>query len=208
MLEIREPVISETQLREIIPVRPTNSAKKDSDRLNDVARAFLALCPFMVMSTAGREGRHAVSPKGDPAGFVHVHDERTLIIPDRLGNHRLDSFLNLLTDPRVGLIFMIPGHTETLRVAGTGQIARDESLRAPFAVNGRPPDLVLVVHVEQVFMHCSKALVRSRLWVSETWPERRAPPTLAEWVKSTVETDETLEQVQGNHDRDRETRLY
>ena len=139
---------------------------------------------------------------------VPVHDDRTLILPDRLGNHRLDTFENLLVDPGVGLFFMIPGHTETLRIAGTGTIARDTALRAPFEVNGRIPELVLVVHVEQVFMHCSKSLIRSRLWAPDSWEHASGAPTLAQWVKSAVATDETLEQVQANHDRDRLTRLY
>ena len=117
-------------------------------------------------------------------------------------------FENLLIDNRVGLLCLVPGHKETLRIAGRGRIAADENLRAQFAINERLPDLVLVVDVEQVFMHCSKSLVRSRLWSPETWGRADAAPTLAQWVKSTVNTDETLEQVQGNHDRDRETRLY
>ena len=139
---------------------------------------------------------------------MHVFDEKTLLVPDRLGNHRVDTFENLLIDNRVGLIFLVPGHKETLRIAGRGRIAADEALRARFEINGRLPDLVLVVDVEQVFMHCSKSLVRSRLWSPETWEHASDAPTLAQWVKSTVDTNETLEEVQGNHDRDRETRLY
>ena len=207
-LAISDHIDTPERLREILPRWTGNASKKDHDRINEVAAAFIARSPYILISSAGRDGAQSISPKGDAPGFVTVHDDRTLIVPDRLGNHRLDTFENLMSDPRVGLIFLVPGHTETLRVAGTARIARDEALRAPFAIRGKLPDLVLVVDVAQVFMHCSKSTVRARLWTPEAWPERGAAPSLAEWVKSTVETDETLEEVQGNHDRDRETRLY
>ena len=207
-LTISEPVDTGQKLREILPRWSGNASRKDLDRINDVAAGFIARSPFVLISSAGADGRQDISPRGDAPGFVQVHDDRTLILPDRLGNHRLDTFENLLVDPGVGLFFMIPGHTETLRVAGTGVIARDAALRTPFEVNGRIPELVLVVHVEQVFMHCSKSLIRSRLWAPDTWGHAAGAPTLAQWVKSAVATDETLEQVQANHDRDRLTRLY
>lgn len=207
-LIIKEPVDTRDKLRSIIPPWKGNASNKDHDRINDVAREFIARSPYVIISSAGVAGQHDISPKGDAPGFVTVHDDKTLIIPDRMGNHRVDTFENLLIDPRVGLFFLIPGHKETLRIAGTGQIARDEALREPFAINERLPELVLVVTVKQVFMHCSKSLVRSRLWSPETWQLADKAPSLAQWVKSTVDTEETLEQVQGNHDMDRENRLY
>ena len=207
-LELSDPVETHEKLREIIPEWSGNASKKDLNRVNEVARAFIGMSPYVVISSGGVDDRHDVSPKGDAPGFVHVYDDQTLLIPDRLGNHRVDTFENLLIDNRVGLLFLVPGHKETLRIAGRGRIAADESLRARFDINGRIPDLVLVVDVEQVFMHCSKSLVRSKLWSPETWEHAHDAPTLAQWVKSTVDTEETLEQVQGNHDRDRETRLY
>lgn len=206
-LTIADPVDTQDRLREILPRWTGNASRKDLGHLNDVARAFIARAPYVMVSSVGADGRHDISPKGDAPGFVQVYDDTTLIIPDRLGNHRLDTFENLIADPRLGLFFLIPGHTETLRLAGTGRIARDEALRAPFAVRGRLPDLVLVVTVEQVFMHCSKSVVRSRLWQPEGWDADGAP-SLAQWVKSAVATDQSLESVQGVHDRDRETRLY
>lgn len=207
-LTVREPVDTQAKLRAILPRWTGNASKKDGSRINEVAAAFIACSPYVVISSAGANGAHDISPKGDASGFVTVHDDKTLIIPDRLGNHRLDTFENLLVDPRVGLFFIIPGHTETLRIAGTAQIARDRDLREPFAIRGRLPELVLVVMVEQVFMHCSKSLVRAKLWSPETWEHTEDAPSLAQWVKSAVETDETLEQIQDVHDRDRETRLY
>ena len=207
-LTVREPVDTQAKLRAILPRWTGNASKKDGDRINEVAAAFIARSPYVVISSAGANGAHDISPKGDAPGFVTVHDDETLIVPDRLGNHRLDTFENLLVDPRVGLFFIIPGHTETLRIAGTAQIARDRDLRDPFAIHGRLPELVLVVKVEQVFMHCSKSLVRAKLWSPETWGHAEDAPSLAQWVKSAIETDETLEQIQDVHDRDRETRLY
>lgn len=207
-LELSDPVTSQKRLREIIPEWTGNASKKDLDRVNDVAREFIARSPYAIISSAGVEDRHDVSPKGDAPGFVHVYDDKTLLVPDRLGNHRVDTFENLLIDDRVGVLFLVPGHKETLRIAGRGRIAADEALRERFEINGRLPDLVLVVDVEQVFMHCSKSLVRSKLWSPDTWEHAQDAPSLAQWVKSTVDTEESLEQVQGNHDRDRETRLY
>ncbi|WP_223422026.1 MSMEG_1061 family FMN-dependent PPOX-type flavoprotein [Tateyamaria pelophila] len=207
-LELSDPVTSQKKLREIVPEWKGNASKKDLDRVNYVAREFIARSPYVIISSAGVEDRHDVSPKGDAPGFVHVYDDKTLLVPDRLGNHRVDTFENLLIDDRVGVLFLVPGHKETLRIAGRGRIAADETLRERFEINGRLPDLVLVVDVEQVFMHCSKSLVRSKLWSPDTWEHAQDAPSLAQWVKSTVDTEESLEQVQGNHDRDRETRLY
>lgn len=207
-LELSDPVESQERLREILPRWDGNASKKDLDHVNEVARAFIARSPYVLVSSAGVDDRHDISPKGDAPGFVHVYDERTLLIPDRLGNHRVDTFENLLIDNGVGLLFLIPDHRETLRIAGRGRIAADRDLRARFEIKGRLPDLVLVVDVEQVFMHCSKSIVRSKLWSPDSWDNTNDAPSLAQWVKSVVDTDETLEQVQGNHDRDRETRLY
>lgn len=207
-LQISDPIDTRDKMRAILEEWKGNAARKDLDRLNEVARAFIARSPYLVISSVGADGRHDISPKGDAPGFVLVHDDKTLIIPDRLGNHRLDTFENLLADPRLGLFFLIPGHTETLRIAGTGRIARDEALRKPHAVNGRVPDFVLVVAVEQVFMHCSKSVVRSRLWSPENWQDAADAPTLAQWVKSHVPTEQTLDEVQAVHDNDRLTRLY
>ena len=207
-IQIEQPIRSMADLRDILPVWKGNSSEKDSDRLNDVARKFIARSPYLLMSSVGADGLHDVTPRGDPAGFVQVLDDKTLIIPDRLGNHRADTFENLRHDPRIGLIFLIPGHTETLRISGTGVIARDEALRIPLAINGRLPELVTVVTVEQAFMHCSKSLVRSKLWQSDSWTHADTAPSLAEWVKATVDTDRTLDQVQAIHDDDRKKRLY
>ncbi len=209
MLEVDEQIETVERLRELLPTEGfTNTFQKVSNRLNGVARKFIAHTPFVIVATKASEGLIDVSPKGDPAGFVEVYDDKTLIVPDRLGNHRVDGFQNLLEDPNVALLFVVPGHGDTLRVAGKARVVRDAAISKRHAIKGREPLLALVIDVEEVFMHCSKALVRSRLWHPEHWPERRSAPSLAEWVIATVDREQTLDEVQDDHTADENTRLY
>ncbi|WP_226554104.1 MSMEG_1061 family FMN-dependent PPOX-type flavoprotein [Celeribacter naphthalenivorans] len=209
MIEVEEHILSVERLRELMPTEGfVNTFLKVSDRLNDVARAFIEQCPFVVIATKSSQGLIDVSPKGDPVGFVEVYDDKTLIIPDRLGNHRVDGFHNLLEDPNIALLFIVPGHGDTLRVAGKARIVRDASISKRHAVNGKEPLLALVVDVEEAFMHCSKSMIRSRLWQSDHWPARKSAPTLAEWVVATVDRDQTLDEVQEDHSADEAARLY
>ncbi len=147
-------------------------------RLDTFCRDFIGLSPFLVLASSDREGRADASPRGDAPGFVQVLDDRTLLIPDRRGNNRVDSFGNILTAPDVGLIFMVPGINETLRVNGTGRITRDATLLAPLVAQGKVPTIGLLVEVEEVFFHCGKALMRSKLWDPATRVERATFPTL------------------------------
>ena len=209
MLEVEEHIQSLQRLRELLPTEGfVNTFLKVSDRLNDTARDFIALSPFIIVATKSSQGLIDVSPKGDPAGFVDVYDDKTLIIPDRLGNHRVDGFQNLLEDPNVALLFIVPGHGDTLRVAGKARIVRDAAISKRLAVNGKEPLLALVVDVEEAFMHCSKSMIRSRLWQPDHWPARKSAPTLAEWVLATVDREQTLEEVQEDHSADEAARLY
>lgn len=209
MLIVDEEIKSVTRLRELLPTEGfTNTFLKVTDQLNDVARKFIATAPFIVVATKSSEGLIDVSPKGDPAGFVEVFDDSTLIIPDRLGNHRVDGFLNILEDPNVAILFIVPGHGDTLRIAGKARIVKDRAISRRHAVNGKEPLLAMVVEVEEAFMHCSKSLIRSRLWQQKHWPERKTAPTLADWVLATVDRKQTLVEVQDDHENDEETRLY
>lgn len=209
MLEVEEHIQSLQRLRELLPTEGfVNTFLKVSDRLNDTAREFIALSPFIIVATKSSQGLIDVSPKGDPAGFVEVYDDKTLIIPDRLGNHRVDGFQNLLEDTNVALLFIVPGHGDTLRVAGKARIVRDAAISKRLAVNGKEPLLALVVDVEEAFMHCSKSMIRSRLWQPDHWPARKSAPTLAEWVLATVDREQTLEEVQEDHSADEAARLY
>lgn len=209
MLEVDEEVQTVERLRELLPTEGfVNTFLKVSDRLNDVARRFIDQCPFVVVATKSSEGLIDVSPKGNPKGFVEVFDDKTIIIPDRLGNHRVDGFHNLIEDPNIALLFIVPGHGDTLRVAGKAKIVRDQAISKRHAVNGKEPLLALVVEVEEAFMHCSKSMIRSRLWYPDHWPERKSAPTLAEWVIETVDRDQTLDEVQDDHSADEQGRLY
>lgn len=209
MLKIDEEITDIGRLRELLPeYKGSNTDLKVTDKINGVAKRFIASAPFVVVATKASKGLVDVSPKGDPAGFVEVYDEKTLIIPDRLGNHRVDGFVNLLTDPNIGLIFVVPGHGDTLRVSGKARIVKDQKISKRLSVNGKEPLLALVVDVEEVFMHCSKAFIRSRLWHPDHWPSRGTAPTLAEWVVGSVDREQTVEDVQVIHTNDEEKRLY
>jgi PPOX class probable FMN-dependent enzyme len=203
-----EVVMTRDRLRELIKPPIDLVRNKAIDRIDDICRRFIAASPFVMIATRGADGRLDVSPKGDPAGFVAVLDECTLAIPDRLGNNRLDTLENVLVHPEVGLIFVIPGHNDTLRVSGKGRIVRDADLQRRLAVNGKPPNLVLVVTVEEGFMHCSKCMIRSRLWQQDNWPDRSSVATLAEAMIAHATPKETVGEMEAIIDDDRENRLY
>jgi PPOX class probable FMN-dependent enzyme len=149
---------------------------KEIDLIDANYRKLIAASPFVAIATSGPDGLDC-SPKGDSAGFVHVLDDRTLAIPDRPGNNRIDGFHNIVRDPRIALLFLIPGVGETLRVNGRAAISIDPDLLQRFAVNGKLPRSVLLVHVETAFYHCAKAIVRSKLWDEASKVDRKSLPT-------------------------------
>ncbi len=167
----KDVVTSEEELRAIAGDIYPGAVTKVIDHLDEDSRAFIAHAPFLLLGSASAELGVEVSPKGDPAGFVKIIDEKTLAIPDRPGNARMDTFRNVLRDPHVGMIFLVPGRKDTLRVSGRAQIVRDEELRASMAVDGKIPDLALVVEVDHAFFHCAKCVVRSGLWDQSKWPD-------------------------------------
>jgi uncharacterized protein len=191
-----EVVATQQRLRELSKQPSHRANNKIIDRIDDACRRFIAACPFVIVASRGADGQMDISSKGDPAGFVAVLDEKTLAIPDRPGNHRLDTFNNLLAHPEIGLFFLIPGNGETLRVSGKGRIVRDPSLQARLAVNDKLPNLALIVTVEEAFMHCGKSMIRSRLWSPEHWPDRTGVPSLAEAIVAHARPSETLAEVQ------------
>ncbi len=151
-----------------------NAVRKSLDRLDRHCRRFIALSPFVVLATSGADGRADCSPRGDPPGFVAVLDDRTILLPDRRGNNRTDSLRNILENPHVGLLFMIPGANETLRLNGRAILTTDPARLEPLAINGRAPQSGLLIEVEEVFLQCTKALVRSRLWADESRVDRES----------------------------------
>ncbi len=157
--------------------KPTERALvKELDHLNADYQAFVRASPFVVLASVGEEGLDC-SPKGDPAGFVHILDERTLAVPDRPGNNRVDNLRNILADPRVSLLFIIPGVGETLRVNGRATISIDPALLARFEMRGKLPRSVIVVEIDAAYFHCSKSIVRSALWSPEAQVARTSLPS-------------------------------
>ncbi len=160
-------------LREVVGTAIPGLDLKNQSVLDEFAVDFLARCPFLVLSTADEEGHLDASPKGDVAGFVLIEDEHTLVIPDRSGNKLAYGHLNILANPKVGVLFLIPGTPETLRVNGTAELTVDPELLEQLASRGKPAVLAIRVHVEECFFHCAKAFLRAQLWKPDTWPERQ-----------------------------------
>ena len=166
-----------SELEALYPEKPYGPAiAKEIDRISPQYKALIEAAPFVVLATSGPGGIDC-SPRGDPPGFVRVRDEHTLLIPDRRGNNRIDSLRNLIDDPRVALLFLIPGVGETLRVVGRAAISTDPELCASFALFGKTPRCVLVITVERAFYQCTKAIIRSKLWDPKTQVERATLPT-------------------------------
>ena len=195
-MRIDEVIASRERLRELNKAPSLRARNKVIDHVDEICRLFIAACPFVILASRGADGQIDVSPKGDPAGFVSVLDDKTLAIPDRLGNNRLDTFENLLVHPEIGLLFLIPGHGDTLRISGTGKIVRDRSLQARLAIDGKQPNLVLVIEIAEVFLHCPKCVFRSKLWSPEHWPDRSGLPSLAQAIVTHAKSGETVADVQ------------
>jgi uncharacterized protein len=207
-MEFCDVIASEDRLREVIGAPIPRSLQKEIGHLDVHCRALIASSPFVLIASSDASGRMDVSPKGDPAGFVQVLDDRTLAIPDRPGNRRADTFSNVLQNPGVGLIFLIPGKLETLRVNGRALLVRDLQLRERMTVNGKIPQLALVVTVEQAFIHCGKCMIRSRLWEKESWPNLEDLPSQAQCLLDHGRLRETVEEVQASIEMRRRTALY
>jgi uncharacterized protein len=200
---------SEQELRELMG-EPIAQAVVDKTlgELDRHCRLFIGRSPFVLISSSDADGRVDISPKGDPAGFVHILDDRTLAIPDRPGNRRFDTFRNLIQNPRIGLIFLVPGKRETLRISGRARIVQDDDLAATLSVAGKRPDLIIVVDVEEAFFHCAKCIVRSKLWSPESWPQTDDLPSLAQMMIDAARIDVPEEVLQGVIDQDERERLY
>ena len=191
-----DEIRSEAELRDLLGVPTGRAVTKERTRLHAVDREWLAVSPFCIVATSDAEGNCDSSPKGDPAGhLVHVLDDATVAIAERPGNKRADGYLNILANPHVGIISLIPGRNETLRINGRGRLLRDAPFFDDLAVRGRRPILALLVEVEQIFFHCPKAFLRSKLWEPDSWQ----PDTLASHatlVKRVQQTPETLEELE------------
>lgn len=168
--------------------------RKELRLLDGHCRRFIAASPFLLIGSAGADGRGDVTPRGDRPGFVAVLDDTTLAIPDRPGNNRLDTLENIVANPNVGLLFLIPGMNETLRINGRARVTFDAPLRERLAVDGKAPLSVVVVDVQTAYMHCAKAFMRSGLWAPEGWAPRETMPTLGEILRDQLQLADTAEQ--------------
>lgn len=194
-------------LREYYPPAIERARLKVLPKLDAHCRRFIQLSPFLCLGTFGA-GSADVSPRGDAPGFVHVLDDRTLAIPDWPGNNRLDSLSNLHAQPQVGLLFLVPGVEETLRVNGTAQVTFDPAIVERWTVQGKHPRGALLIAVQEAFVHCGKALIRSRLWQEDYKVERRALASYGQMLKDQIPTCDTAEEIQTSVDHAYATKLY
>lgn len=184
------------------------SLRKEIDRLDKHCRDFLALSPFMVIGSAGAEGHADVSPKGDQPGFTIVLDDKHILIPDRPGNNRLDTMQNIVENPEVATIFFVPGVKETLRIAGRASVVSDEEVIQRFAVNGKPPKAAVLIEIRQAYMHCAKAISRSKLWEDTYKVERNVLPRYAQMLSDHSSQCMEMDEIQDAIDVSETQRMW
>lgn len=208
-LSFTDIVTSEEQLRELLGTPGEGAIRKQLSFLDQHCRTFISASPFVLIGSANKAGNFDVSPRGDAPGFVQILDEKTLVIPERPGNRRLDTLRNILQTSAVGLLFLIPGMEETLRVNGRACLVRDATLLERFVVQGKLPKIAIVVEVEECFLHCAKAFRRSKLWDAATWPERGSLPSAGQiWLDQVRIQDMTAREIDEELDRDYKQCLY
>jgi PPOX class probable FMN-dependent enzyme len=195
------------ELRAVVPPPLAAAAGKTREELDDLDRQWLAASPFCLIATAAADGSCDVSPKGDPAGFTKIFDGTTIAIPERAGNRRVDGFANILSNPHVGLIYFIPGRGDTLRINGRARIVKEAPFFDEMIVKGNRPQLALLVEIEEIFHHCSKAFLRSQLWKPQTW-EPDAMPSRAKIAKALERQDEELTDLEQYYGQSYEEKIY
>lgn len=209
MPQFSNVIADEAELREVV-AEPRGSGAWDKclDFIDPHAAAYIGLSPFCMIATTDAAGRMDISPKGDPAGFVHVLDERTIAIPDRPGNGRADTFRNVLANPRVAVYFVVPTRSESLRVNGSARLVTDQWLLDELSMKGRPAQLALVVDVEEAYFHCSKCVIRSNLWDATGWADATGLASLGAVIRDQLRLDVPAEAVDAGLEQDAKARLY
>jgi PPOX class probable FMN-dependent enzyme len=202
-----ERIVSETALRDLYAQPAERARLKTLRRLDEHCRNFIALSPFVCLGTRSDRGAD-LAPRGDEPGFVHVLDDATLAIPDWPGNNRLDSLSNIVTNPEVALLFLIPGVLETFRVNGTAEISTRSDLLGRWDRNGKRPKTALVITIHEAFLHCGKALIRSRLWEDDYKIERNALASYGQMLKDQTQVGESVEQIQESVESGYKNKLY
>lgn len=206
--QFSEVITNIEQLREIIGYPSHRVTDIAIPRLDKHCRAFIAKSPLVFVASSDTNGNMDISPKGDPPGFVRILDDNTLAIPDRPGNRRADTFQNILENPQIGLFFLVPGRGETLRMSGTAIIVRDKPLRERMKINNKIPELALVVNIKEAFFHCSKCMLRSKIWQYEQWESTDNLSSLAQTMVDAANLKETVEEMQVLIEQDERENLY
>lgn len=206
--QFTEIITTVEQLREVIGYPSHRVTDIAIPKLDKHCRAFIAKSPLVFIASSDASGNMDISPKGDPPGFVQILDNNTIIIPDRPGNRRADTFENILENPQVGLFFLVPGKGETLRISGSAMIVRDAHLRESMAINGKIPEFALVVNIKEAFFHCAKCMLRSKIWQSEQWQSIDDLPSLAQTMVDAANLKESVEEIEALIEQDEREGLY
>lgn len=208
MYEAQKPIATASELQSLLKPMHPSQVNKIIDHIDDHCQAWLERTTFVTIASCNAQGQMDVSPKGDPPGFIKVLDPKTLAVPDRIGNYRADTFLNVLENPKVGMLCVVPKRKEVVRINGSAQIVMDDELRDLTVVNGHRPDLVLLIRVEEAFFHCGKSMIRSRMWQPEHWGTIEGLPTYSEALKDHGDTDMPLEEIEKRMAHNEADRLY
>jgi PPOX class probable FMN-dependent enzyme len=208
MYRASKPVTTSEAVQAILGEKFDNQERKVIDHIDPICRAWIERSPFVTIATSNGRGQIDVAPKGDPAGFVRILDEKTLAIPDRLGNNRGDTLHNIVEHPRIGLMFVVPQRNEVLRVSGGAQVVQVDDVLESMIVNGKRPDMAILVHVEEAMYHCGKSMIRSKLWRPESWASIDGLPSYASAVKTHAAMPEPLEYYEAMMKYNEDERLY
>jgi PPOX class probable FMN-dependent enzyme len=203
----KDIVTSQAELRAIFGPPGERAVLKERARLDVHSRAFIATSPFALLATSNAAGRCDVSPKGDAPGFVMVLDDTHLVVPDRVGNNRIDGLTNIVENPHVGMIFLIPGREDTLRVNGRACVIRDAEILARLEVQGKRPKVAIGIEVQECFLHCAKAFKRSGLWDRDRWPDVAGLPSMAKMLWDQIDAKPAGHCSAEAYERDMEDRL-
>jgi len=209
MYQAKKPVTSAADLQgRLEPMHPSQ-VNKIIDHVDDHVAAWLGATTFVSIASCDAQGNMDVSPKGDPAGFIKVIDSKTLAIPDRIGNFRADTFFNVLENPRVGMMCVVPKRKEVVRINGAAQVVRDDELLDLTTLKGHRPDFVLLLRVEEAFFHCGKAMIRSRMWQPDHWGSIEGLPSYPQALKDHGQMDDTpLSEIEERMTYNEADRLY
>lgn len=208
MYQAKKPVTSLEQITSRLDPLHPSQVNKIIGHIDNHCAAWIERTTFITLASCNSRGQMDVSPKGDPAGFIKVLDPKSLVIPDRIGNNRADTFANLLENDRIGMLLVVPRRKEVLRINGSAQVVMDDELLDMTTLNGHRPDFALLVRVEEAFFHCGKSMIRSAMWQPEKWGSIEGLPTYAQALKDHGEMEMPLEDIEARMAYNESDRLY